>query len=85
LGARHKPETLAALSAKMSIVMKDPDVRRKISEGTKAGLKNASGSIPELRELRTIWLRAPPAVRKRFLSEILDAACGETTQPGVAR
>jgi hypothetical protein len=55
-------------------VMNAPEMRRKVSEATKAGMKNAIGKIvPELQELRTTWRRAPAAVRKRFLSEILDA------------
>jgi hypothetical protein len=73
-GSKHTPEMRAAMSAKMRVIMNDPAVRRRISEGTKAGMLAAADELPELILLRNAWGRCRPSVRKRFIEELLSAA-----------
>lgn len=51
--------------------MADPEVRKRISDRTKEGMLAAAGMLPELAALRSAWRAARPAVRKRFLSELM--------------
>ena len=74
LGSKHTPQMRAAMSAKMRVVMNDPAVRRRISNGTKASMRAAAEEeLPELTLLRTAWGRSRPSVRKRFIDELLSA------------
>jgi hypothetical protein len=74
LGSKHTPEMRAALGQKMRAVHASPEAREFISRRTKEGLQNAPGVSRELRALRAYWKLAEPAVRKRFIQEIFDAA-----------
>jgi hypothetical protein len=74
-GSKHTPQMRAAMSAKMRVVMNDPAVRRRISSGTKAGMRAAAeGELPELMQLRAAWAGCRPSVRRRFIDELLAAA-----------
>jgi O-methyltransferase involved in polyketide biosynthesis len=73
LGSKHTAQMRAAMSAKMRVVMNDPAVRRRVSDGTKAGMRAAAEELPELTMLRTAWARSRPSVRKRFIDELLSA------------
>jgi predicted TIM-barrel fold metal-dependent hydrolase len=46
----------------------DPELRRKISAATKAGM--AAKAVRELAALKTAWAVAPSTVRRRFMVEI---------------
>ncbi len=67
------PERRAEISAATKARMADPAIRAKISRRTKDGLLAAQNGLFEIRDLRTAWKRARPEIRKRFLSETLDA------------
>ncbi|MBI5260882.1 MAG: hypothetical protein HY852_03570 [Bradyrhizobium sp.] len=64
------PEERAKISEATKARMADPAVRQRIRDGMQA----ASGEANELRALRAAWRDVRPAVRKRFLNEILAAA-----------
>jgi hypothetical protein len=74
------PEARAALSAKMKVVMNDPEVRRRVSDATKK-VRDHGERTPDLRLLLDAWtwtrswareqlLRQN--IRKRFLEELLS-------------
>jgi hypothetical protein len=72
-GSKHTPQMRAAMSAKMRVVMNDPAVRRRVSDGTKAGMRAAAEEeLPELILLRTAWALSRPPVRKRFIDALLS-------------
>ena len=70
-GGKHSPSARQAISEKVRATMSDPEVRKRISERTKDGMMAAAGMMPELSALRCAWRGARPAVRKRFLSELM--------------
>ena len=74
LGSKRTPEMRAAMSAKMRVIMNDPAVRHRVSEGTKAGMRAAAEELPEFILLRTAWANSRPSVRKRFIDELFAAA-----------
>jgi O-methyltransferase involved in polyketide biosynthesis len=83
MSARTAPwtaEKRAAHSAKMRVIMNDPTVRQRVSQGTKAGMQSALSD--ELRLLRTLWVRISPAARKRFLDELFSPLCLENPDFG---
>ena len=75
------PEARAALSAKMKVVMNDPEVRRRVSDATKKAMRDHGERTPDLR-LRLdawTWTRSwareqllRQNIRKRFLEELLS-------------
>jgi hypothetical protein len=90
-GWHHSAETRARIRANRLEAMRDPEVRAKISEATKLrmaspevrqrirdGIRAASRESVELRALRTFWLTVRPSVRRRFLEEIILAACTDS-------
>jgi hypothetical protein len=73
---RMTPEARAALSAKMKVVMNDPEVRRRVSDATKEAMRNHAERMPDLRLLLDAWTRARPWAREQFLRRIiLEPAC----------
>lgn len=70
-GRKFTDESRRALSQKVRASMADPEVRKRISDRTKEGMLAAAGMLPELAALRSAWRAARPAVRKRFLSELM--------------
>jgi hypothetical protein len=64
-GSKRTPEMRAAMSAKMRVVMGDPAVRHRVSEGTRAGIRAAAEELPA---------SSRPSVRKRFIDELFSAA-----------
>jgi hypothetical protein len=81
-GGKHTPEMRAALSAKMRVVMNSPDVKRRVSDGTKKGMEAIAADLPEKRALLAAWRQAGPWARKQFLSEILDPVCLDEVRHG---
>lgn len=92
-GWHHSAETRARISANRLKAVRDPEARAKISEATKLrmaspevrqrirdGMRAASRESAELRALRTFWLTVRPSVRRRFLEEIILAACTSLDQ-----
>jgi hypothetical protein len=71
LGRSYTPEQRRALSQKVRATMADPEVRKRISDRTNEGMLAASDLAPELTALRDAWRVARPAVRKRFLAEVM--------------
>jgi hypothetical protein len=78
--ARHKAAAKAAwedpdkrrqASERARETHADPAMRAKISQRTKEGILAAAGMAPELTALRSAWQGARPAVRKRFLAELM--------------
>jgi hypothetical protein len=79
---KHTPEIRAAMSAKMRLIMNDPAVRQRVSEGTKAGMRAAAEEeLPELMQLQAAWAGSRPSVRKRFIDELLAAAYAAASAP----
>lgn len=69
--ARMSPEERQRISAETKARMASPEVRQRIRDGMMA----ASGEIEELRALRVMWRGCRPAVRQRFLAELLQPLC----------
>jgi len=74
-------ETRAALSAKLKVVMNDPEVRRRVSDATKKAMRDHGQGTPDLRLLLDAWTWAHSwareqllrqNIRKRFLEELLS-------------
>jgi hypothetical protein len=69
---RRTPEQRARIAEATKAAMADPAVREKVSRRTIEGLRNAASQLePEWQQLRQAWGIARPAVRKRFLDEVL--------------
>ncbi|MBB4259969.1 hypothetical protein [Bradyrhizobium sp. CIR3A] len=92
-GWKHRSETRERISATRREQLSDPAERAKISEATKLrmadpavrqrireGMRKAAGETDELRAMRAVWKATRPAVRMRFLSELLYLLCSGREQ-----
>jgi hypothetical protein len=61
------PEQRARISTATKAAMDNPEVRERI----RTGMRAASGELPEMLALDAAWSAARPAVRKRFLGDVL--------------
>jgi hypothetical protein len=75
-GQHHSPEARGRIAETTRAAMASPAVRRKISEGTKLGMKAIRTAVlPELASLREAWRDARPSARRAFLNEVLAPMC----------
>lgn len=65
------------ISKRTRAAMAAPEVRKKISDGTKLGMAARKEWAPELHAIKTAWRDAGPIARRRFLDEIFAALCGD--------
>lgn len=75
------PEQRAQRSARMKAAMASPEVRQRVSEGTRASMAPASGRVAELYLLKTAWAAARPGVRQEFLLSIVATDGGSRKAP----
>jgi hypothetical protein len=59
------------ISARTKAAMASPEVRKRISEGTKLGMAARSQWAPEFHALEKAWRDAGPVARQRFLERLL--------------
>jgi hypothetical protein len=70
-GQHHSPTARRRIAERTREAMASPAVHRKISEGTKLGMKARTAVMPELTRLREAWREARPGARRAFLNEVL--------------
>jgi hypothetical protein len=75
---RHSAEGRLRIAEATRAAMAAPEVRQRISDRTKRGMKSLQ---PELERLRAVWLRARPSVRRMFVNHILAPLFAKKERP----